>query len=125
MSATKSSAPASESRMKAATPEGEPMVSFKLQDVKDWREWLDAHQAQLLRIFVAVEELAEEANAGARRFNEQYSPDNVHDRYDENEERRNEALKLVRWISQTETVIAKTLEEGIHAHWIARKAAQS
>jgi hypothetical protein len=117
----KSNAPESSSRVKAAAPEAEAMVSFKLQDVKDWKEWLDAHQSQLLRIFVAVEELAEDANNGARQFNERYSPSNVHERYDDVEDERNEALKLLRWISQTERNIAKTFDEAIHAHWLATR----
>ncbi len=105
--------------MSATAPE---TVSFTVADVKEWSEWLDSHQSELLNIVMAVEELADQANHGARMFNEKYSPGNVSERYDEAEEPRNKALKMVRWIANAEGMLKEAFSEKLRLHYNAQAA---
>lgn len=108
----------------ATAPVVSDTVSFSVEDIREWSEWLDTHQAELLKIVVAVEELTDQANYGSKMFNERHCPDNVHERYDEAEEHRNEALKMVRWISNAETLIKEAFREKLRLHYNAKIAAE-
>lgn len=100
-----------------ALPGQQKNVTLSAEDARDWAEWLAIHQQDLMAIVVATEELISEANAVCRFWNKQAGyDDNVHERYDEIEEKRNTILKRVCNIASAEKVIETGFRDALRAH---------
>lgn len=102
-------------------PSDSTPITFTLEEVKTWVEWFDVHASEFMRMFRAIEELTDEANAGMRVS---LHPDHARGtRYDEIEEHRNEALKMLNLISSAERTIREAMQERLHASWLERERA--